>query len=454
MNLPRQIDSVSKICEDSTQRTNPSKDSGQDKDSFDVHQQRLEQAVAGLKAAASSSSVDKGAPSAVSTAPPLTYIRDVPLRATRTAASLQAEYDKPAKTHKTLRLFVALALFLTGYVAALFSDSAAPELITKFGVRAIYGEPREASPTLDELAALRRDLEVAREEISIAKDKEAGWMRAFEEDDTKAVALSRELEAVRKQITGHVATVSALRSEVSETKDARAAAEAKVQALTLALGIERDKVVSLTRNRGGLIARSVSGAAARSEFLQERPTAEVTESEWKQRLDNAIQELDRLRNVAPTGAQSRQAPASVPAAPGFQLANQPDPAATWALSSESRDGMATPRLANRPALTGRTDAAEDFAPEEATLLARAEYFLDQADIAGARRFLERALEKGSARAALMLAQTYDAELLQSLHTVGVRPDTDKARQFYQVAAAAGIEQAQERLRALDSIERR
>ena len=115
--------------------------------------------------------------------------------------------------------------------------------------------------------------------------------------------------------------------------------------------------------------------------------------------------------------------------------------------------MATPHLANKPALTGRTDAAEDFAPEEATLLARAEYFLDQL-IAGARRFLERALEKGSARAALMLAQTYDAELLQSLHTVGVRPDTDKARQFYQVAAAAGIEQAQERLRALDLIDRR
>ena len=50
----------------------------------------------------------------------------------------------------------------------------------------------------------------------------------------------------------------------------------------------------------------------------------------------------------------------------------------------------------------------------------------------------------------MLAQTYDAEVLQSLQTVGVRPDTDKARQFYQAAAAAGIEQAKERLRALNS----
>jgi TPR repeat protein len=87
------------------------------------------------------------------------------------------------------------------------------------------------------------------------------------------------------------------------------------------------------------------------------------------------------------------------------------------------------------------------------LLARAEYFLGQADIAGARRFLESALAKGSARAALMLAQTYDAEFLQSLQTIGVRADTDKARQFYQAAAAAGIEQAKERLRALNSTER-
>jgi TPR repeat protein len=54
----------------------------------------------------------------------------------------------------------------------------------------------------------------------------------------------------------------------------------------------------------------------------------------------------------------------------------------------------------------------------------------------------------------VLAQTYDAEFLQSLQTVGVRADTDKARQFYQAAAAAGIEQAKERLQALNSIERR
>jgi TPR repeat protein len=78
--------------------------------------------------------------------------------------------------------------------------------------------------------------------------------------------------------------------------------------------------------------------------------------------------------------------------------------------------------------------------------------LDQGDIVGARRFLERAFEKGSARAAFLLAETYDGRSLQSLHTIGVRADVDKARKFYEAAAVGGIEQAKERLQVLKSAE--
>ena len=86
------------------------------------------------------------------------------------------------------------------------------------------------------------------------------------------------------------------------------------------------------------MARSASGTAARNELLQERRTAELTESEWKQRLDSAIEELDQLRNLAPTATNSRQVPASGLPASEFQVATQPDPVATLALSSEgSRD---------------------------------------------------------------------------------------------------------------------
>jgi hypothetical protein len=247
-------------------------------------------------------------------------------------------------------------------------------------------------------------------------------------------------------------------SEVLEARDAPATAESKVQELMLAFGVERDKVVSLTRDllsvREELIARSASDTAARNEFLQVRRTAEATENEWKRRLDSVTQELDQLRNRAATPTNSRQLPASVLPASELQVMPQPDPVTTWSLSSAgNRDRKATPRLANRP-LTGLAVAAEGPATDEATLVARAEYFLGLADIAGARLFLERALAKGSARAAFVLAQTYDAEFLQTLQTVGVRADTDKARQFYQAAAAAGIEQAKERLQALNSIERR
>jgi len=104
-------------------------------------------------------------------------------------------------------------------------------------------------------------------------------MRVFEENDTKAVALSRDLEAARKEITGYIAAIDTMHSEVLEAKDATATAEARAQELTLAIGVEREKVLSLTRDllsvREELGARSASVTAARHQLLQERRTAEA-----------------------------------------------------------------------------------------------------------------------------------------------------------------------------------
>jgi len=55
------------------------------------------------------------------------------------------------------------------------------------------------------------------------------------------------------------------------------------------------------------------------------------------------------------------------------------------------------------------------------------------------------LDKGSARAAFILAETYDSRMLRTWGTYGTRADNDKARELYARAAAAGIEAAQERL---------
>ena len=88
--------------------------------------------------------------------------------------------------------------------------------------------------------------------------------------------------------------------------------------------------------------------------------------------------------------------------------------------------------------------------EEAKLVARAESLIKQFDFASARLLLAYALEKGSARAAFMMAETYDWQILRSLQAYGVRGDDQRAREFYQLAAAAGIEKARERAEALQS----
>jgi TPR repeat protein len=86
--------------------------------------------------------------------------------------------------------------------------------------------------------------------------------------------------------------------------------------------------------------------------------------------------------------------------------------------------------------------------DEQRLLVRANALLRQADISGARPLLEHALERGSARAAFMLAETYDARVLQSWHANGIRGDLAKAREMYERAQAGGIEDAKERIKTL------
>jgi hypothetical protein len=48
----------------------------------------------------------------------------------------------------------------------------------------------------------------------------------------------------------------------------------------------------------------------------------------------------------------------------------------------------------------------------------------------------------------MLAETYDAHVLQSWHASGIAGDRTRARELYERARAGGIEDAKERIEAL------
>jgi hypothetical protein len=88
------------------------------------------------------------------------------------------------------------------------------------------------------------------------------------------------------------------------------------------------------------------------------------------------------------------------------------------------------------------------ADELATLMNRAKLLLAAGDIPSARLLLERAADAQDANAALMLARTYDPEVLGTKDARNVMPDPAMARGWYQKAARFGSTDAQRRLAQL------
>jgi TPR repeat protein len=82
------------------------------------------------------------------------------------------------------------------------------------------------------------------------------------------------------------------------------------------------------------------------------------------------------------------------------------------------------------------------------LLARGDRDLEQGNIAVARQFYQRAAQMGLARAALMLAATYDPRELVRLRAVSVQPNVAEARKWYERAIELGAPEAKERLATL------
>ena len=86
--------------------------------------------------------------------------------------------------------------------------------------------------------------------------------------------------------------------------------------------------------------------------------------------------------------------------------------------------------------------------ETSKLLDRASGLLKQGDISAARLVLALAHELGSPRAAFMLAQTYDPQVLSTWRALGTEGDPRKARELYAEAYAGGIAEAKARSDAL------
>jgi hypothetical protein len=88
------------------------------------------------------------------------------------------------------------------------------------------------------------------------------------------------------------------------------------------------------------------------------------------------------------------------------------------------------------------DAAEDQ-PQAGTvtqadqLIESGQTYLSHGDISSARLYFERAAELGDVRALIGLARTYDPVIFEQLGVLGMKPDAEKAMQYYLKARAAG-----------------
>ena len=76
--------------------------------------------------------------------------------------------------------------------------------------------------------------------------------------------------------------------------------------------------------------------------------------------------------------------------------------------------------------------------------------LERGNLFSARKFFERAAEAGLAQGAVAAAGTYDPDELAKLKVVGLQPDVEAARKWYEKARELGAAEAGDRLRRLGS----
>jgi hypothetical protein len=129
------------------------------------------------------------------------------------------------------------------------------------------------------------------------------------------------------------------------------------------------------------------------------------------------------------------------------------PPAAVAPAPPQPQAMAPAAAADTP--QARAEPIQELSPNEvAALVRRAQELLASGDLQAARVLLKRAADAQNARAALLLAKTFDPTTLRQLSTADPGPDLAQARNWYQRAKEWGSPEAQRQLDALASFPRR
>jgi hypothetical protein len=296
-----------------------------------------------------------------------------------------------------------------------------------------------------ELALLRAELdnahEVAQEAARRVEAARIEHEQALKKERDRAETPARELASARMQADERSTRLAAAYAEVLKVTDA---SRASAWEQKIALTAERDRADAVARElvsvRDQLDAGNRQLAALKAFRV---PAAVDGLPEWVATSSSVTTEgtFHHPQQASMQAPAVYQEPSSTPEAK--PLAAQ---SAAYEREPVLESNAAAVSVPSTPARTLPRPLVD-----EQRLLARAIALLREADISGARPVLEHAARRGSARAAFMLAETYDDRVLLSWRVRGIAGDITKARELYELAQSGGIEDAKERIKKLQQL---
>ncbi len=313
--------------------------------------------------------------------------------------------------------------------------------------QALEQERGRADSLARELTSVRSELDRARaarlEAVRTAEAAEVEQKLAFGKERDKSETLARELASARKEAEERSARLAAVHAEVLQVTETNRAITAEQKP---ALAIERDRADALKREltsvRNELEAGNRKIAALNALSAPQSRESAVDSSQ--ERMAESSSRTTEGKGRSPEQISAEAAASTSGQSSASELPRPEAQSTAREAASDSGPKVAAAIERSTPASAASSRSTVD----EQRLLARANALLRQVDISGARLLLEYALERGSARAAFMLAETYDARVLRSWRALGVSGDLTKAREQYARAQAGGIEDAKERIETL------
>jgi hypothetical protein len=207
----------------------------------------------------------------------------------------------------------------------------------------------------------------------------------------------------------------------------------------------RDVLVSAKASLSTVLP--IPSASAQPEMpLPQPPATQLTTRDVQLKDPARWQGADAQAETPPTvrGPQVAMAPSRDDISSAYQSA----------LQNRTAPAAAPPAVAIVPpaaAPIATAPPARQLDPEEiAVLMKRAKDMLASGDIPPARLLLRRAADAQEPNAALLLAQTYDPNMLGTQDVRNINPDIAMARTWYQRAAELGSADAQRRLAQLQN----